>query len=37
MITYSRGADVVVVVGTPLDNEEPSFRLIEDFCGSCCK
>jgi len=37
MITYSMGADVVAVAGAPLDDEEPSFRLIEGFSGSRCK
>jgi len=34
MITYSMGVYVVGVVGAPLDDEEPSFRLIEGFCGN---
>jgi len=28
------GVYVVGVVGAPLDDEEPSFRLIEGFCGN---
>jgi len=26
-----------LVSEAPLENEEPSFRMVEGFCGSCCK
>jgi len=37
MITYYVGADVVAMSKAPLENEEPSFRMVEGLCGSCCK